>query len=126
MTSHDVYLTRHGARIDKEDRGWLAKAGHGRSDDPHLSSAGEQAAEELAAHLSTGNIQHIVCSPFFRCLQTAAPVARRLGLPIKVEYGICEILLQFPPGLLEPAALRAAIPDPGLPEVQHRHLAPPL
>lgn len=27
-----------------------------------------------------------------RCIETAVPVAQRLGLPIKVEPGICEIL----------------------------------
>ena len=43
-----VLLTRHGARIDKEDPRWLAKAGHGRADDAHLSASGRAAAAELA------------------------------------------------------------------------------
>lgn len=49
MSYADVFLTRHGARIDKEDRQWLSKAGHGRRDDPHLSAAGHLGARELAA-----------------------------------------------------------------------------
>eukprot|EP00435_Cladocopium_sp_Y103_P060936 s640_g22.t1 len=36
LVDSDVFLTRHGARIDKEDRHWLSKAGH-RRDDLQLS-----------------------------------------------------------------------------------------
>ena len=58
MTEH-VFVTRHGARIDNgpdADRGWLSKAGHVRRDDPHLSSSGKIAAEELAAALANGGV----------------------------------------------------------------------
>ncbi|CAE7687805.1 unnamed protein product, partial [Symbiodinium pilosum] len=110
----DVFLTRHGARIDKEDRNWLARAGHKRSDDPHLSAAGNVGAAELAAKLQSIHaatpISHIVSSPFVRCIQTAAPVAEALGLPIKVEPGICEILNVFPPGFLDTSELREQFP----------------
>eukprot|EP00928_Gymnodinium_smaydae_P067489 TRINITY_DN5046_c0_g1_i4.p1 TRINITY_DN5046_c0_g1~~TRINITY_DN5046_c0_g1_i4.p1 ORF type:complete len:878 (+),score=194.02 TRINITY_DN5046_c0_g1_i4:144-2636(+) len=92
----DVLLTRHGARIDKEDRRWLQKAGHGRVHDPHLSCGGELGAKELATRLASFHkdqpVAHIVSSPFVRCVQTAMPVAEALGLPIKIEPGICEIL----------------------------------
>merc|ERR1719195_217669 len=105
-----VFLTRHGARIDKEDRGWLRKAGHGRHDDPHLSQGGEVGSQELAARMleihQDTPVAHIVSSPFVRCVQTAKPVAEALGLPIKIEPGICEVLTTFPPGFLDTAELR--------------------
>jgi len=97
MTEH-VFVTRHGARIDNgpdADRGWLSKAGHGRRDDPHLSSSGKIAAEELAAALANGGVfgqaSHIICSPYVRCIETADAVAKRFGLPIKVEDGLSEV-----------------------------------
>eukprot|EP00434_Breviolum_minutum_P033580 symbB.v1.2.029717.t1/scaffold3287.1/size59763/4 len=68
MVDRDVFLTRHGARIDKEDRQWLSKAGHGRRDDPHLSPAGQLGAAELAAKCRELHQQrpfsHIISSPF--------------------------------------------------------------
>ena len=36
----DIYLVRHGDRIDSADPDWLSKAGHGRREDPHLSARG--------------------------------------------------------------------------------------
>eukprot|EP01006_Ploeotia_vitrea_P053829 TRINITY_DN67821_c4_g2_i1.p1 TRINITY_DN67821_c4_g2~~TRINITY_DN67821_c4_g2_i1.p1 ORF type:complete len:220 (-),score=14.87 TRINITY_DN67821_c4_g2_i1:316-975(-) len=101
----DVLITRHGARIDNgpdRDPSWLQKAGHGRKDDPHLSPSGELACAELAKRLSTvaPKIEHIITSPFLRCVQTATIIASALGLPIKVEPGICEVLLTYPPGFL--------------------------
>lgn len=110
MAAQDVFLTRHGARIDKEDRGWLRKAGHNRQDDPHLSFGGEVGSKELAAKMMLVHqqlpIAHIACSPFLRCVQTAYPVAQALGLPIKIEPGICEILTTFPPGFLDTDELK--------------------
>ena len=40
----DVYLIRHGDRIDSADPDWLSKAGHGRREDPHLSARGHAQA----------------------------------------------------------------------------------
>mmetsp|Transcript_4829 Transcript_4829/g.13323 ORF Transcript_4829/g.13323 Transcript_4829/m.13323 type:complete len:218 (-) Transcript_4829:171-824(-) len=110
MSDRDVFLTRHGARIDKEDSSWLRKAGHLRCDDPHLSAGGEQGAAELAARLKEIHtetpVSHIVSSPFVRCIETARPVAEALGLQIKVEPGICEVLSTFPPGFLDAKQLQ--------------------
>mmetsp|Transcript_34017 Transcript_34017/g.79560 ORF Transcript_34017/g.79560 Transcript_34017/m.79560 type:complete len:224 (+) Transcript_34017:67-738(+) len=115
MTENDVFLTRHGSRIDKEDRGWMAKAGHSRSDDPHLSTDGEEQAAQLATKLANlheqENLSHIVCSPFIRCVQTALPLSEALQLPIKIEPGICEILTTFPPGFLDVSAIKEFYPN---------------
>ena len=101
----DVFVTRHGARIDKEDPSWLTRAGHGRRDDPHLSAAGERGAAALADRLAApaagaARVRFVVTSPFVRCVQTAHAVAERLDLPVLVEPGVCELLATFPPGLL--------------------------
>ena len=113
--AHAVYVTRHGARIDNgpdADRNWLRAAGHSRRDDPHLSPSGEQGAQELAQRLAadTPRVSHIVSSPFVRCVQTADAVAAALGLSIRVEPGVSEVLTTFPPGLLPEADLQARFP----------------
>lgn len=97
-SAEHVFVTRHGARIDNgpdADRNWLAKAGHSRREDPHLSPSGRIAAEELASALIRGQIfgqgSHVVCSPYVRCIETAEAVAKRFGLKIKVEDGLSEV-----------------------------------
>lgn len=101
----NVFVTRHGARIDNgpdRDRNWLQRSGHGRREDAHLSPLGRQEAEELASELvrrqrqqraegSGPLLDHIVSSPFVRCVETADAVARALDLGIKVEPGIGEV-----------------------------------
>eukprot|EP00667_Euglena_gracilis_P023927 EG_transcript_27253 len=110
----DVFVTRHGARIDTVDYDWLRKAGHSRSDDPYLSSEGIQGAQQLAAHLrdtqGANQIRHVVTSPFTRCVETADVIAEALELPLLVEPGICEVLATFPPGFLSTAELRERYP----------------
>ena len=56
--------------------------------DPKLTELGhrqaEQAAEALIAASSNG-IRRILASPYTRAVQTAAPLARRLGLPVTIQ-----------------------------------------
>ena len=96
---HDVFMTRHSARVDREgNRTWEPLPGHSR-DDAHLSTGGVQASQQLAKRFDDVSISHIVSSPFIRCIQTVAPIAKAKGIPIKVEPGICEVLNgQYPPG----------------------------
>ncbi len=54
--------------------------------DPRLTPLGHQQAEEAAAALAgEREIRRIIASPYTRALQTAAPLARRLGLPVTVN-----------------------------------------
>ena len=53
--------------------------------DPKLTPLGRQQAEAAAAALAGEGIRRIICSPYTRALQTAAPVARALGVPIFVN-----------------------------------------
>lgn len=75
----------------------VAQAGHGRSYDSHLSPLGYKAASELASELvqrkdrAIVQVEHIVSSPFLRCVETADAVAKTLNLSIKIEPGITEV-----------------------------------
>ncbi len=53
--------------------------------DPKLTPLGHQQAEAAAEALAGEGIRRIVVSPFTRAIETARPVARRLGLPLLVN-----------------------------------------
>jgi len=53
--------------------------------DPKLTPLGLQQAEAAAESLAHEGLRRILVSPYTRALQTAAPVARRLGLPVMVH-----------------------------------------
>lgn len=55
--------------------------------DPKLTELGHRQAEAAAeALLASGEeVRRIIASPYTRALQTAAPLARRLGLPVLVN-----------------------------------------
>jgi broad specificity phosphatase PhoE len=53
--------------------------------DPKLTELGHAQAEAAAEALAGERITRIIVSPYTRALQTAAPVARRLGLPVFIN-----------------------------------------
>ncbi|MBI0432960.1 histidine phosphatase family protein [Roseomonas sp. KE0001] len=53
--------------------------------DPKLTILGQHQAEAAAQALAGEDIRRIIASPYTRALQTAAPLARRLGLPVLVH-----------------------------------------
>jgi hypothetical protein len=56
--------------------------------DPKLTDLGHQQAEQAAETLlaeTSGDIRRIVASPYTRAMQTAAPLARKLGLPVTIQ-----------------------------------------
>ncbi|GBQ28710.1 phosphoglycerate mutase [Acetobacter estunensis NRIC 0472] len=53
--------------------------------DPPLSAHGHEQAQELVARLRGEDIRRIIVSPYRRALQTAAPLARVLGITPIVE-----------------------------------------
>jgi len=69
-----VFLARHA---EKEASGA----------DPSLTEAGRERAESLAALLADAGITAIFSSEFKRTQETAAPLARRLGLSVTVVPG---------------------------------------
>lgn len=73
-SSHDpaaykvTYITRHMQKLD--------------GDDPSLNDAGVAAAEHLATILADKGISAIFATSTRRAMETAAPLARRTGVPI--------------------------------------------
>ncbi len=85
-----IWLTRHGSRQDFIDPEWHRTAE--RRHDPPLSAEGLFQVQQLATRLEPEGITGIFSSPFLRCVQTAAPIADRLHLPIRLEPGFSEWL----------------------------------
>jgi broad specificity phosphatase PhoE len=81
MSVQRVIVMRHGDRFHD-------------CADPQLTELGFEQARRAADMLRSADvgISAIFCSPFLRALQTAAPVAAALGLPVHVDRGFCELL----------------------------------
>uniref|UniRef100_UPI00226463AE histidine phosphatase family protein n=1 Tax=Streptomyces sp. PR69 TaxID=2984950 RepID=UPI00226463AE len=80
-------LLRHGETPLTPEKRFSGSGGS----DPSLSEAGRRQAEAAAAALAArGTIQEIVSSPLTRCRETAAAVAARLGLDVRIEDGLRE------------------------------------
>jgi broad specificity phosphatase PhoE len=58
--------------------------------DAPLTRLGEEQAERAAAALAAEGIRRILVSPYTRALQTAGPIARRLGVPVTVTPAVRE------------------------------------
>lgn len=88
--SRKIYVVRHGQRVDFCDPDWKLTAE--RPDDPELSATGLAQAECLADKLAGENISHIFASHFIRAIQTAAPLACKCNISLKIEHGLGEFL----------------------------------
>jgi phosphohistidine phosphatase SixA len=72
-----VFMVRHAERAETD-----GKSGAMMADDPDLSTAGRARAESLATLLKEAKITGIFTSEYKRTQQTAAPLAKTLGLEI--------------------------------------------
>lgn len=63
----------------------------GRTPGVHLSAAGKAQAERLGLHFANESAACIRTSPLERALETAAPIASRLGCPLEICEAITEI-----------------------------------
>lgn len=88
--SIDFYLIRHGIREDFVNPAWKLTAKE--PNDTPLSDEGLLQATDIAKALETSLIQAIYCSPFLRTIQTAAPLAAQLAIPVFLEPGFGEWL----------------------------------
>lgn len=80
-------LLRHGETALTPEKRFSGSGGT----DPALSETGRHQAERAADSLAArGAVQEIVSSPLRRCRETAATVAARLGLDVRVEDGLRE------------------------------------
>lgn len=93
MTLETIYIARHGYRSN-----WLPPPHPpnptGIDSDPRLAPHGVDQAEELGAYLASlpedQQPQFIISSPFYRCVETAQPYARKAGLKIHIDRGVGE------------------------------------
>ena len=69
---YTLYLVRHAEKVADGSR------------DPDLTDAGRERALEIAARLKNKDIQDIWSSDYQRTRETAAPLAKDLGLEIKI------------------------------------------
>ena len=104
----DLLLIRHGeSQAAVEGVPFPMKDGHG---DPALHPNGQQQAIAVGERLKTWPIAAIYVTTLQRTHQTAAPLARHLGLTPKVEPDLREVCLgQWDAGLYR---LKAAAGDP--------------
>ncbi|MEU8560744.1 bifunctional RNase H/acid phosphatase [Streptomyces cyaneofuscatus] len=80
-------LLRHGETLLTPEKRFSGSGGT----DPELSATGRDQAARAAAHFAAlGTVQEIVSSPLRRCRETAAAVAQRLGLDVRIEDGLRE------------------------------------
>jgi len=87
----EVLLIRHGeSEPARPDVPFPLTDGHG---DPELALEGKHQAERLARRLAAVHIHAIYVTTLRRTAQTAAPLARRLGLTPRVEAGLREVNL---------------------------------
>lgn len=83
-----LLLIRHGAsQPARADRPFPLIDGHG---DPELTQEGRDQAEQIAEQLCDQRISTICVSTLRRTAQTAAPLADRLGLTLRVEPDLRE------------------------------------
>jgi broad specificity phosphatase PhoE len=80
----ELVLVRHAlpVRIDATE--------HGGPADPGLSDLGRQQAQRLVDALAADEVDVLYSSPAARALETAEPLAAKLGLPLQVEPGLAE------------------------------------
>ena len=80
-----LLLIRHGEN-DYVKTGRMA----GQLPDVHLNERGRAQAAELAEALAQAPIKALYSSPLERALETAAPLAEKLGLTVNVRPGLLE------------------------------------
>ena len=137
---YHIFVIRHGERIDYVDKNWLQKVNHKRYRDPHLAEKGISQCKESAIKISgileslyndsestnekgalklSENELTIISSPYLRCVQSSAEIARHLNYnsTIKIEAGICEVLKEYPPQFLDNAAINKDILCKGMVDV---------
>ena len=106
-STSNIFVVRHGERIDYVDKNWINKVNHNRYRDPYLADKGikqcKETATKLTKILNDKNDLMIISSPYIRCCQTASIIAKELNYKssIKIEPGICEVLKEYPPHFLD-------------------------
>jgi 2,3-bisphosphoglycerate-dependent phosphoglycerate mutase len=78
----ELIIVRHARPDHVEDADGAA--------DPELAPIGHRQAELVGAYLAADGVDAIISSPLTRARQTAAPLARLLGMQTKIVDGVAE------------------------------------
>lgn len=70
---------------------YLGHAIAGRQPGVHLNDEGRRQASYMSDSLASASIHKILSSPLERCLETAAPLARCLGLEVEISDAFTEL-----------------------------------
>jgi broad specificity phosphatase PhoE len=97
-----LYLIRHGQSESNQAR----VEGRLGSFDPPLTRIGEQQAERVGERMAAYGVDAIYASPLQRAYNTAAPIARRTGIEIRVIDDLQEINEPNREGSVDPNANR--------------------
>ena len=89
INAAELFIVRHADAIPGADE----IIPGGIYDDLPLSSIGREQARALAERLGSTSFNTIYSSPLKRCLETAAPLAERLGLEPVIVADLAEIRL---------------------------------
>ncbi len=79
----DLIIVRHAQPVRIEGADGPA--------DPPLSELGRQQSEATADFLADEEVHHVVASPMLRAIETARPLAARLGLEVEVVAELAEL-----------------------------------
>ncbi|HEX6238148.1 MAG TPA: histidine phosphatase family protein [Acidimicrobiales bacterium] len=89
--STELLLVRHGESVPARDgQSFPLVDGHG---DPELAPEGYEQARRIAERLEHEDISAIYVTTLRRTVETAAPLAERLGLELRVEPDLREVYL---------------------------------
>uniref|UniRef100_A0A0M3IMV6 Histidine phosphatase family protein n=1 Tax=Ascaris lumbricoides TaxID=6252 RepID=A0A0M3IMV6_ASCLU len=99
MTGMTYWVVRHAEREDNISSAWRRNSSL-KSDNSPLSKRGQGQADEISKRFEDVELDHVIVSPFDRCLETATRILRNRNIPIKVEPGLVEALYlcEDPPG----------------------------
>jgi len=87
----EILLVRHGESAPaREDRPFPLVDGQG---DPPLAEIGEEQASLVAERLAHEDLDGLYATTLRRTVQTAAPLAARLGITPTIEPGLREVML---------------------------------
>lgn len=82
-TRSPVYLVRHA-------KAGVREVWQGPDEERPITRRGRRQADRLVERFQGLEIEHIVSSPFLRCVQTVEPLARSRGLEVEIAHELAE------------------------------------
>jgi phosphoserine phosphatase len=80
-----IYVARHG------ETDWNREGRYQGQSESHLTEIGIAQAHALAGALAKERIKRVIASPLERCVETAQPLARALGVGLETDADLIEI-----------------------------------